>query len=255
MYPFDWGRIAMFGAFFDESSDGAGAAVCLVAGWHGDNNQFEGLNDDWSQVLADFGIADFHAYYCENFWKYPEQYPDFNQYKADALRDSLCEVVKRSGVSGYVSVINLLEAPESVRYPHTHAAYLHCMEDCLIDAYSSTPDGDKLFFIFDKHTKANGRVPLLVTLLKRHAQPEIADKISDNPPKPGNRQDHPGLQAADFLAYEVKKDAECRMKQANTVERRWFTQLQPLIVKQHDFNEGDIQMLVDELKLFKDVWK
>src|SRR4030095_3191424 len=144
-YSPNWGWIGMLQAFFDESSDGLQQIVFVVAGWTGAAEAWDYVNQEWNRTLCRAGIAEFKAAACEGgFGDFAHRSND----ERDALRNDLASIVQSARLSGVVSLINLCESPLSVTVPLGWKAHLYAIQDCLIQAYLSVPDGQRMAVIF-----------------------------------------------------------------------------------------------------------
>lgn len=246
----------MFNGCFDDSSDGLGSVVSVAAGWVADEDTWVGFNQAWDKELRD-EIDEFHAVDCD---KPNGQFKDWSIERRDDLRLRLLHVIHSYKLSGLVVAINVEGAQEVIGRAKRFlggpnydghkipADFLLCMQYCLVEAYRMTPVGEIIQIAFDKKTGANGRVPDLVKLLRAQVF-ESADRISKRPPEPKDSKDVPGLQAADMLAYEVKRHAECGIKK--WAHNRWiYKELTQHIVHGRYFcDDAEVATLVNEWKM------
>jgi hypothetical protein len=70
--------IAMLQGYLDESGIQDGAPVCIVAGYFGGPGQWKKLGNEWTGVLRDFNVPEFHA---KQFWAFNEKRERVGPYK------------------------------------------------------------------------------------------------------------------------------------------------------------------------------
>jgi hypothetical protein len=246
----------MFHAYFDDSKDAADTIVTVAAGWVADGRAWDGFNEAWETVLYRKQLSEFKAADCEG---------GFREYKGrtdrDELRHTLIALVAQYGLSGVACAVNTTECDHAIDRARREFAsaqvqwssgqkipvgYLLCMRYCLVEAYRMTPEGEKLYVVFDQQAGAIGRVPHLVRRLKRDPSFEAADRISDNEPRSKDSLELPGLQAADLLAYETMRHAEAQIR-GQSGDRIWHELLAPLTLHARYVGGDEIALLLAEL--------
>jgi hypothetical protein len=246
----------MFHAYFDDSKDALDSVVMVAAGWVAGELAWEGFNEAWDTALYRKGLTEFKAADCEGGYGEFKGRPD-----GDEIRSTLIALIEEYGLSGIAGAVNTAECGDALnRVRRTLAdaqgqpssgtkipvGYLVCMQYCLVEAYRMTPTGQKLQVVFDKQAGASGRIPQMVQCLKRSAQFEAADRISDNEPQSKDSRSLPGLQAADLLAYETNRHAAALIRDQPIV-RVWHDRLEPLVAHQQYFSGDAVKMIVAEL--------
>lgn len=234
----------MFGAFFDESSDGASAVVYVTAGWLASDEAWQGFNDRWSDVLLEFEIDEFKARNCEAG---EDAFRGWSLSKRDDLRRQLLAVIGDSKLAGIATAINLAEASPMITEPIHYQPYMYCIQDSIVATYGNTPEGEKACIVFDRKVGINGRVPSLVEAMRRADLIEISNKVAARPPIERDSIECFGVQAADLLAYEIKRHAEALIKnpQGDFTYSRWiFESLEPQIVSSRYLNGEDAGILI-----------
>ncbi|HVZ61540.1 MAG TPA: DUF3800 domain-containing protein [Terriglobales bacterium] len=90
----------MFEAYFDESGIHKGAAVCVVAGFYGSHSSWRAMESQWSKVLSNEDVEEFHA---KEFWgrhsgKRIGQYAGWDEERAERFLSRLVRVIERNRI-------------------------------------------------------------------------------------------------------------------------------------------------------------
>jgi hypothetical protein len=239
----------MFKGYFDESTDGAGIVVAVVAGWVAKEDDWCGFNQAWEKVLSECGIQEFHASYCESS---TGEFSGWSSERCGELRQKLIGLILAWRLLGVACAINLQNTQATIGKARgvltgagraTPVPLLLGMQHCMVEAYRMTPD-DVLQIVFDEH-RANAIVPRLAQRLA--SIEEFKPRISNYRPIPGDSAQHCGLQAADLLANEVKRDAHYRITR-NEASQRWILRaMSPSVLHVRYYaDDDDLQILASE---------
>ena len=195
----------MFTGYFDDAG-GADHGYTVVAGWVSTVEKWQAFAEQWSQMLAAFNVPHFDMKTLSHFRGVYEPWKDRPEIK-DAFVSAACRVVASNVLFGFAAVIEhsgfknvnqTFRLKEYVGNEYGLAGLSCClhMRDWI---YRQTPP-QPFEIVFHDGTAKRGR--LADVMRKEHfAEPIFRPAIlRKNGPPPLIQ-----IQAADFLAYEVRK--------------------------------------------------
>jgi hypothetical protein len=198
--------------YFDESED---QDFLCIAGLFGPAHHWQPFNDAWAAVLGEVGVAEFHTQECENRKGFWESWNDPTKRRAVQQRflDLIVKNPSPSPVGVVVGIdlrgfratvgpaIKTLLPRQGLDKPWI-SAFMHVLGR-LVDAQGlsneMTGQDERVDLYFDEKDEFRGRVENMLT---------EANANSDYPLGGVTFCDsrvHPGLQAADLVAYEARR--------------------------------------------------
>jgi len=195
-------------AYLDESE--TEHRIHCVAGYWATARAWEGFEALWKARLKALGLAEFHAADCEH---------GKGEYKGrtdrPAIRESFIEIIDGSLIHGVMCAIDLrgwdpvadevahLRRAGGMGDPY-YVAFQMAMEAIAGDVRCFSPE-ERVALVFDDRPDA-GKVVRLYQDLKSTTIPDfkrIASRLGSV--TNAASEEHPGLQAADLLAYESNR--------------------------------------------------
>jgi len=209
-------------AYLDESE--TKHRTYCVAGYWATARAWEGVEALWTARLKALGLTEFHAADCEHG---KGEYEDRTD--RPAIRESFIEIIDRSLIHGIVCAIDLrgwdpfadevahLRRAGGMGAPY-YVAFQMAME-AITGAVSCFSPEERVALVFDDRPDA-GKALRLYQDLKNTTIPDF-ERIASRLGSVTNAasEEHPGLQAADLLAYEANK---------YLVEIRWAVSPKPV---------------------------
>lgn len=199
------GLFCMFTGYFDDAG-GVDHGYTVVAGWVSTLEKWESLAEQWSRMLATFGVAHFDMKTLSHFKGIYRHWKDRPEVK-DAFVAEACRVIASNVVFGFAAVVEhsifkkvnqAFRLKEYIGNEYALAGLTCCLH--LRDwIYRQTPP-EPFEIVFHDGTAKRGR---LVDAMRREhfAEPIFRAAIQKENMSPPVIQ----IQAADFLAYEVRK--------------------------------------------------
>lgn len=202
--------------FGDESQIGHEAnpqtGFYVAAGWIGRLEAWADFDVQWRQALLDEKISAFHMGPCE---KGSGDFKGKTPPERERLQKLFVGIISRHRISGlicavayspwrkYENAIRELMPPHLKHFvqPHIFAMHGLTVAATRAAAMQDVPPTEQISFVFDRHFQFQGRVEdLWLGGALRNTQLERYGYLGDL--SHGDKRDHPGLQAADILAYE-----------------------------------------------------
>lgn len=256
--PYDSARVLMFTAYLDESADSLQQVAYGIAGYFAAADAWTPFWSEWDGVLQAAGLQGFHAVDCEHGHN---DFAGLSIRQREQLVRELIRVIVNHDPMGVVTSIDLraynavqprikqlrrlrpgLSIQGSLEDPY-FLAFQHAIEHvALSPLVTSSPLGDRVGFVFDRHHlsgRANGLYASMVRgvpYTARLGSLTFDDKVVIKP-----------LQAADLLAYEAHRHFyDTLLKGAP--ERWQFTELRPSIGEARFFGKEQIDELMRHLE-------
>jgi hypothetical protein len=200
--------------YFDESG---GEENFVIAGALAPLSVWEELSEDWQRVLDREGLAEFHAENCAHG---VEDFADWSKERRESLYREFAEIIQaHNGIHGIGIALDV--AAWKVMYSDLFPPRLPAVFDkpwlfafglVLMAAVQLCPDGEQIAFVFDeqrefKHQALEGYAVFKDGLLDGTAVPwAVASNLRTRLGPDLAFEDsceHPPLQVADLLAYEL----------------------------------------------------
>jgi hypothetical protein len=236
----------MFTCYFDDAG-GEDHGFTAVAGWVSTLDRWRQFDTEWERMLQAHTVPYLNMKACAHFKRPYEHWKDAPQSRVDFLSDA-CRIIADTALYGFASVVphSLFSAMnaqymlrEYVGNPYALAG-ITCANKARYWAQRENPSGP-LEFIFHDGTAKRGH---LSQLMKREGLPE-----------PIFRAALPGglvapvtqIQAADFLAYEMRKLTADDPSEMRPIEQHRMTLRKLAWVKADwgDYTERDLALLCE----------
>lgn len=208
--PRDW-VMAVFKAYFDDSGnqDDPQEKVSSLAGYVATAEQWQYFEENWKKVLENHGVPYLHMK------EFAPRIKHFKKYKDDeegriALLQSLIRVMSEAQIEGVASVINLCDLRYfNDRMNQNIDAYGYNLHTCMDIMSDRWPDTIIEMWL-DRTNKLGPKIEKAKDYCKSEKYyGEYNDKIIPIPlPKGLNFINVVPIQAADLLAWEIRKHAE-----------------------------------------------
>ena len=148
-------QLAMLIAHLDESLDGKGTEVFVMAGLLGDTTQWDIFEANWKAVLRKFKIKEFKAAACE--YQQNEFY-DWTVDRCMELQNDLMAIIDEVHPTGVTTAINLADCKPALDSTGQDPYYL-CFQYLLVEIARKAvncPEEEKVAFILDERAKVKG---------------------------------------------------------------------------------------------------
>jgi hypothetical protein len=197
-------------AYCDESqTDGK----CYVfAGYIGASSEWEAFDKEWRNALSEEGLTEFKTANCEHgqgqFRGHTDRPRVYKRFRTILINSSLRGVATALDLATYHSLMPRFQAMLADKAKTSHPYYfvwqstVQLMAD-LLNKSNLDPE-EPMNFVVDVMGGFQGNTADMFEELK--AEPWDGSSRLGNI-KPGDSIDFPGIQAADLLAYEVRKQA------------------------------------------------
>lgn len=206
-------------AYFDESRDTSRGSTLAVAGYFGRTTEWRLLERRWNNILSFYNIK--HGLHMKEFAHFKNEFEMFRhneplrQEFLDRLTSTLYKPKPRFVAVGCaVDVHEFAKLPAKVREGFRSDPYLFAFILCVRKAIESRfvqhlPMEEKMGFVFDRRDELQSRGKSLFNYVKDKLAIPERRRIGDL--AFGSRSESPPLQAADFIAYEVRRDLDRRI--------------------------------------------
>jgi hypothetical protein len=203
-------------AYFDESKRDPEGAILAIAGYLGRTTEWRRVCREWNNVLAWYKIKNgLHmkefAHFKNEFEIFRDDEPRRQEFLAKLTNTLYKHPPKFVGVGCAVDVKAFAELPAEKTEGFRHDPYLFAFVLCVRGAIDSEyiqnlPMDEKMGFVFDRRDDLQSHGKSLFNFVKDMPTIPHRERIGDL--GFGSRVESPPLQAADFIAYEVRKDLE-----------------------------------------------
>ena len=236
--------VQMLQAYVDESGTHDGSRHYIVAGYVGAADEWGKFNEEWADVLNDYGLKEFHMVeFKSRFRKSKSKYSHIDKSDGDRMLDRLTNVISRRVLTGVAGVLPMDAYNQVVkgRYEkYLGRPYTLCTNIMLMAVgrwaqevdYNSKYQGP-IIFLFERGAQHKGE------LEKAHREaanlPEFKEKgwlgAQTFLPKGSGR----GLEAADLLAHAIH--SEKRGQAEGTLPQRILSGIQKTPLKILEIDE------------------
>jgi hypothetical protein len=202
--------MAVAKAYVDDSgnADDPQHSACSIAGFVGTADQWTEFERRWSILLDGFGLPYLHMR------EFAHHLPPFARLTCDERKDvlhSLIQTIKDCELSGYGAVIRL---PDLNRFNRERSRNLEALPlalyACMNDIYVADPCRE-VDMALDRFDKPDSVIAKAKEYAATHWSDDVSQNITGRPLKnPDSFRNVRPLQAADFIAYEIKKNIESR---------------------------------------------
>ena len=207
--------LLMFRGYFDECNKNAADVRFIMSGWIGRVEQWEVFTDAWQTVLSDKPAIEYFKGSEAN--TLGDEFLRFSSPDRDAKKLALAEVIRNSGMQGYVVTVPhdiLGEKPSQLKkWMGTRVydwAFMALVPKVIIDLLERG-ERSKVDFVFDGCSELRACIESYER--QRNEWPPSMRAIAGEV-IPGDDKILAGLQAADFLAGEHSVYLETGNKEA-----------------------------------------
>jgi hypothetical protein len=200
---------------------------------------WEALTEDWQRVLDREDLAEFHASDCAQG---VEEFVELSKERRESLYREFAEIIQaHEGINGIGVAMNVAawKVMFSELFPPNLPAvfekpWLFAFGQVLMAAVQWCPDGEQIAFVFDDQREFRyqalqgydvykNRIPA-GTAIPRQVVSNLRTRLGPDPTF-GRSCDHPPLQVADLLAYELLlrlRPRTARQSWTRTIEKMSF---------------------------------
>ncbi len=207
----------MLKGYFDESRRSVGAEVFALAGYVSHVNYWRRLSSEWNNILASYGIK--HGLHMKDFAHFIGEFRIFkdNEVRRREFIGKLVRTLYKSpkfvAVGCAVDIHAFSQLPKGKTTSFRNDPYLFASLICARAAiecvyFRYLPASEKIGFVFDRRDDLQARALSIFNVIKSF--PGLPEKERLGDIAFGSRLESPPLQAADFVAYEVRKALESR---------------------------------------------
>jgi hypothetical protein len=203
--------------FFDESGTDENSKVIVVGGYVSPARSWRRLEIKWKKRLTKENVPYYHTTDIEGF---PPRgiYKGWSRQRADRLTDGLVPLLKdhiewgfavyllREDWNGVIQAARQVYAPHEIKkFPYVLLSKM-CIEGLVLFWGDQLPKGEKIGFVFERNDCSGKIVDGYTALAKRPTYAPRCGTIQIG----DNKQNFPGLQAADLLAWHYRRFIEQR---------------------------------------------
>jgi hypothetical protein len=213
--PLGGSFMAAFKAYLDDSGDewDAKHSACSIGGFLGTADAWAYFEAEWKRLLSEELPIDF--LHMKDFAHHKPPYDRLSEPDRVRVLTSLIRTIKDCGLAGFGAVIRL---PDLRRFNLERGRNLEArplaLYVCMNDMYVEDP-WREIEIILDKFVKPHSVIEKAEAYAASHWSDDVSQNSTCLPIKNGESyRSVVALQAADFIAYEIKKNVESR--------RGWF---------------------------------
>jgi hypothetical protein len=230
----------MLQAYMDDSGTHDGSHNCVVAGYWGGVNRWRKFERAWREILRKDGIEEFHA---NEFWPRIKgerigPYRDWTDERHASFIHGLISAIVESGVVPFgcgVLGAEWNEQPLSLREiitladsPKKAKSMFVPFQRNIYRAVSYCKPGVRMSFIFDQVAESSVQAGILRCFNSIRGDAEAAkDSLRDRLDDLvfSDSKFSPPLQAADLLAYEMRRYAKQKVRDVNHMRMEYKVRL------------------------------
>ena len=206
-------------AYFDESGVHDNKTTVTVAGMVGTEQNWRKLENQWSALLRKSGLGQKEAFHATALEGGRDPFHRLDVIRRGALYSQFVSLIMQCSltpISSGVLCDHFMRFTEAERSRMSHGKpdvpYFQCLQDFWIESAhcaDSLPDGEQIFYISDN---LDGGFKTIAeesfNAYKNDKSWSNSKRLDDIIFRP--KEEFPGLQAADLLAYESRTDFENR---------------------------------------------
>jgi hypothetical protein len=226
-----------FEAYSDESKTEHGdAPTFCVAGYCAPKEVWAGIEAAWGPLLAKYGLSEFHARLC---CPGKGEYARFGKAKCEQIWREFRQIVATFRLAGFGCAVDLNaydsfasaweHRPEHACHDPYFLAVQHQLEAIALRVPNDLPLDERVAFVFDKRAfvDTEAKAAAILVGMQGSAKLPFAKRIGGI--AFNDSKCHAGLQAADMLAYEVRRHFWEVVLPTKPKANRWqFNALRPM---------------------------
>ncbi len=222
----------MLTAYFDETGHSSDTAQRFVgmAGFVAPMLNWEFFEANWKAALNRFDLPYFHM---KDFAQFRGAFRGWTEDQRRELFNALLRIITESGAMTLGSIVPLAEYKKVTgeRQAHWIEPYYICMVSCisLVSAFHSHTSFKQVALVFSEQAEFKHQALGLLEDIRQHyvfAQKALSPSFL-------NMREHVALQAADLLAYEMKKEYERRTFRPDTQPRYGYLKLERRLLERN----------------------
>ncbi len=203
--------------YFDESKREPDGKIFALAGYVGHVTGWRRQCREWNNILRDYGKSDLHmkelAGCTKQFADFKDNEPKRREFLGKLVR-TLYKEPRFVAVGCSVNTEDFANLPDEKVASFRHDPYLFAFVICVRGVlecpyFRDLPASERIGFVFDRREDFQARALSLFTTVKEMPTIPYRERLGDI--AFSSRMESPPLQAADFAAYEVRKDLEREM--------------------------------------------
>lgn len=242
----------MFTGYFDDAG-GADHGYTVAAGWVSTEERWRAFAEQWEQMLAAFQVPWFDMKTLSHFKGVYATWKEQPQIKDD-FQAAACRIIASSAMCSFASIVPhavFARANETYRVKEYFGnEYALAGLTCAVKMRSWVRRQDSpqpLEIVFDDGTAKRGK--LIDAMRKAH----FAEPIFRSPLPKKDGSPIVQLQAADFLAYEVRKVEKDDPEESMPIEEHRISLRKLVFVKSRwgSYTEKDLNELCENLRIGK----
>jgi uncharacterized protein DUF3800 len=250
----------MLAGYFDESGLDERSATFWVAGFVQHFSDWPSFTRQWKKALDDSGLACFHM---AELSARPRRGPfkGWSEERADDLIDELITIINTSQVLGFAAGLVKEDYERVVVWERNFfedvglkrewwkQPYLLAFQQCIVEAVlkaSELPRAERISFWFDRQRQFAARSVAVFGQMSNTGLWPSGDRLGDV--RFESKTDCLALQAADLLAWEIRKYSEDRRFNPSKPIRPSMERLKRRLVASPLVDEKHMVRLVEEIR-------
>jgi hypothetical protein len=205
-----------------------GSEMCGAAGYVGWADDWAKLCGQWQAVLNQFAVSSFHfkqyANKKDRTTNPKSPYYQWSAEKLDAFLFELAPIAQRWTMFGVISLVStrdynrIFPIADRVFWKHPYLVSLLPFYGGVLEEIRRRfkLPGEKIVFVFDRANQLMADSTLIFEIVKRSGDPDHRmDTIAFS-----STSEHPGLQAADLLAYAARQKSQAMVSKKDKSVRK-----------------------------------
>ena len=246
--------VAMFKVYLDESADAKKERIFVIAGWLGSVETWEQFIPKWHDRISREGLRSFHMTDCE---ARRQEFKGWSVERKNDLVVDLINIINATEITGFASGVVMPDFkrivanhPTMRRFAYSSDPYFLIFTKCAHDicgSISGLPASEEVAFVFDEQETIADKMVEYFRRIKHGTVMKCRRRLRSI--TFASRENEMPLQAADMLAYEVRKFKENSWVCPDRPERKSFASIKHKIVADAAHLFGD-EFLSELAKMF-----
>ncbi len=246
----------MLVGYFDESGLDDTSASFWVAGYVAHISNWFEFSRAWNHAIQRHGVDILHTTDLVNGWK---AFKGWTAERQTALLDDVISIINSSDIHGfgagvvkadYERMIVKTDFSKEVGWTPEwwHQPYLLAFQQCVVEVVlkaDSLPKSERVNFVFDQQGTYGSRCQSVFASMSDDTVWPRRDRLGSVEFRP--KSGCTSLQAADLLAYELRKRLDHRLTEPDRVVRRSMARLSRSVMSSRFLDERAIRRFMDEV--------
>ncbi len=243
----------MLAGYFDESGLDEKSQTFCIGGYVADSKDWFELTRAWERLLVEAGVSYFHM---AEFESRQGEFKDWSDAKRFGFIKDLLALINSTDVWGIGCGVVKADyerisaefiargkvTPRWYRHPYL-LAFQHCLVETCIQAEDVHPR-EKIAFVFDQQAEFHARAEKVYDELTSSGKWPRAFRLGSL--RFASKRDAIPLQAADLMAYELRKALDHKLFDPTRGERKSMARLRRRLISPRYFNEAALHQLVKQ---------